>query len=332
MVSAGNKNGVLYVAKATTLASSGTAEQAIQLNPANDWLGSGGIGGVPAWWPAGQMLFVSDVGDGVTGVAGGVVGLKVGADCKLTVAWSQQLGGGANPDSTPTVANGVVYVGEGNTGKLVAYDARTGERLYISGGSGAGYAAPTVANGTVFQGTWDGFAPTSKGTLRAYKAGASPPPPPTNPVILGEKTIGTQADQNADGSAEAFQSTASQAGTIQSMALYLDAGSTAAKVTIGIYTDTGATKPGTLLAQGSKTTLTAGAWNTIAIPSTAITSGTKYWIAILGSTGGTIRFRDVSGGCKSETSASSALTALPATWATGLKYGDCPLSAYGDAG
>jgi outer membrane protein assembly factor BamB len=334
LVAAGNKNGILYVTKATTLATSGAPEQALQLNPANDWLGSGGVGGVPAWWSDGQMLFVSDVGDGFNGVAGGVVGLKVNADCTLSVAWSQPLGGGTNPDSTPTVANGVVYVGEGNTGKLAAYDARTGERLFLSAGGGAGYAAPIVANGTVFQGTWNGFASSSAGTLRAFKPGAGgpPPPPPPSTVILGASTVGTQPDQNSNGSAEAFQSTATKSGSITSMALYLDSGSSAAKVTIGIYTDTGATKPGTLLTQGSSTALTSGAWNTIAVPATDITAGTQYWIAILGSTGGTIRFRDVAGGCRSESSASSSLTALPATWTTGFKYTDCPLSAYGNAG
>ncbi|MCW3004482.1 MAG: PQQ-like protein [Conexibacter sp.] len=332
MVASGNKNGILYVSKTTTLAASGAPEQTIQLNPANDWLGSGGIGGVPAWWPEGQMLFVSDVGDGWNGVAGGVVGLKVNANCTLSVAWSKTLGGGSNPDSTPTVANGVVYVGEGNTGRLVAYDATSGEQLYVSAGGGAGYAAPIVANGTVYQGTWNGFSPSSTGTIRAFKAGASPPPPPPSGVLLGDQAIESSQDQNALGSAEAFQSTATAGGSLTKMSLYLDPASTAAKVTIGVYTDTGATKPGTLLTQGSSTTVNAGAWNTITVPSTTIASGTKYWIAILGTQSGTIRFRDVAGGCRSETSSSSALTALPATWTTGVKYSDCPLSAYGLAG
>jgi len=333
MVAAGNKNGVLYVTKATTLAASGTPEQALQLNPANDWLGSGGVGGVPAWSAADQMLYVSDVGDGFNGVAGGMVGLKVGLDCKLSVAWSQPLGGGTNPDSTPTVANGVVYVAEGNTGKLAAYNAQTGQRLYLSNGGGAGFAAPIVANGTVYQTTWDGFSTAAGGTLRAFKPGAAPPPPPPpGSLLIGTKTVGGQPDQNTNANAEAFQATATSSGSLTSLAIYLDTGSSAAKVTAGIYTDTGAIKPGTLLAQGSTTALTAGAWNTITIPATAITAGTPYWLAILGTNGGTIRFRDTPGGCRSESSASSALTTLPTTWATGTKYTDCPLSAYGNVG
>src|SRR5436190_8534019 len=61
MVAAGNKNGQLYVFKATDLAASAQPFQIITLNPANDSLGSGGVGGVPAFWQAGNLLFVSDV-------------------------------------------------------------------------------------------------------------------------------------------------------------------------------------------------------------------------------------------------------------------------------
>jgi hypothetical protein len=329
MVAAGNKNGVLYVTRASTLAASGAAEQTLQLNPANDWLGSGGVGGVPAWDPATQMLFVSDVGPGWNGVAGGMVGLKVNpATCTLSVAWSKSLGIDPNPDSTPTVANGVVYVAEGATGKLSAYDVTNGTTLYTSPGAGAGYAAPIVANGMVFQGVWDGFSPTSKGTIRAFKPGSAPPPV----ALIGEQNVGTQQDQNTSGSAEAFQTTANATGTVGKLSLYLDAASTAATVTVGVYASNSAgTHPSTLLTQGATSALTPGAWNTITIPAANVTSGTRYWIALLGTGSGTIKFRDVPNGCHSETSASASLTQLPATWATGLSYSDCPLSAYGTA-
>ena len=121
--------------------------------------------------------------------------------------------GGTNPDSTPTVANGVVYVAEGNTGRLAAYNAQTGQRLYISTSNGsAGFAAPIVANGTVYQTTWDGFSASSTGSLRAFKPGATPPPPPPpSSLLVGTKTIGSQSDQNVNGNAEAFQATATAA-------------------------------------------------------------------------------------------------------------------------
>lgn len=326
MVAAGNKNGILYVSHASTLAASGTAEQALQLNPANDWLGSGGIGGVPAWWPAGQMLFVSDTGPGWNGVAGGVVGLKVNADCTLSVAWSQPLGGGSQPDSTPTVANGVVYVGEGVSGRVDAFAAATGELLWQSAGGGAQYGAPMVANGTVYAGGWNGFTAGDAGTVRAFRPGATPPP---SGVLLGDQNVESQHDQNALGSAEAFQTTAAGTGTVSKLSLYLDAASTATKVTVGLYADNGSGHPGTLLTSASTTTVANGAWNEVAVPPVGVTSGKTYWIALLGSGSGTIKFRDTVGGCSSEASATTSLTALPATWTSGTRYHDCPLSAFG---
>jgi outer membrane protein assembly factor BamB len=326
MVAAGNKNGVLYVAKATTLAASGAPEQALQLNPANDWLGSGGVGGVPAWDPADQMLFVTDVGDGVNGVSAGVVGLKVDpATCTLSVAWSKPVGGGTNPNSTPTVANGVVYFGEGNSGKLWAFDAKTGELLWSSAAGGNAFAAPIVADGMVYQGLWNGYAASALGTIRAFKPGATPPPVP----IVGTADVGNQQDQNSAGRAEAFLATANASGTVTKLSLFLDGASAATGVAVGIYADNGAgTHPGALLTQATIATPAAGGWNAVTVPSVALTSGTRYWIALLG-TGGTVRFRDSPNGCKSETSASGTLTTLPAAWTTGTTYTDCPLSAYG---
>jgi outer membrane protein assembly factor BamB len=333
MVAAGNKNGILYIAKTTTLAASGAPEQTLQLNPANDWLGSGGVGGVPAWDATNQMLFITDVGSGVGTTLAGVVGLKVNADCTLSVAWSRQLGGGTNPNSTPTVANGVVYVSEGNTGKIAAYNAKTGEPLWTSAGGGGAFAAPIVANGMVYQGIWDGFTTAAAGTIKAFRPGATPPPPPPPTTqLVGSQTIQSQQDSNTSGKAEAYQATATASGSVAQITFYLDASSNVAKATLGIYADNGAaTHPGALLTQGSSTTLTPGAWNTLAVPAATLTSGTRYWIAILGTGSGTIRFRDGANGCKSETSSQTTLTALPATWTTGTVYTDCPLSAYGSS-
>ena len=107
-------------------------------------------------------MFISDVGPGVSGVAGGVVALNVTASCTLQVAWSTSLGGSTQPDSTPTVANGVVFVGEGATGMVHAYDAQTGAQLWNSGSTpysaAATYAAPIVAQGSLYVGSWSNFS------------------------------------------------------------------------------------------------------------------------------------------------------------------------------
>jgi hypothetical protein len=149
-------------------------------------------------------------------------------------------------------------------------------------------------------------------------------------VLLGQQEIETQRDSVLLGEAEAFPVTASANGTVRSLTIYLDGTSTVGRLTVGLYTEAGG-HPGTLLAQGSSTALTPGAWNTVAIPAVNVTAGTRYWIAVLGTQSGTIVFRDdPAGTCIAETSAQKTLTALPATWTTGQTWGgSCPLSAYG---
>jgi hypothetical protein len=184
MVAAGSKNGNLYVMRESDLESSGTPIQTLQLNAAGDGPGTGGVDGVPAYWPAGRMLFVSDAGPGAGGVSAGLVGLSIQSDCTLKVAWSRQLGGLESPNSTPTVADGVVFLGLG-TGSVQAFDAAAGTPLWNSGALGAAvYEAPIVARGRVYAGSWNGFAAASAGTLRAFSIGGTPPPPPPGPAFV----------------------------------------------------------------------------------------------------------------------------------------------------
>jgi outer membrane protein assembly factor BamB len=162
MAAVGNKNGNLYLFKGTELAASLPPFQTLTINQDNDSLGSGGVGGVPAYWSSGNMLFVTDAGPGMNGVRAGVVGLNITPSCTLQVVWSDTLGGSGSPNSTPTVANGVVLVGEGLTGQVHAYDALTGTELWNSGNTAysaaATYAAPIVAQGNVYVGSWSNFS------------------------------------------------------------------------------------------------------------------------------------------------------------------------------
>ena len=148
-------------------------------------------------------------------------------------------------------------------------------------------------------------------------------------VLLGEQTVETTADSNDAGSAEAFQITAAASSTLGSLTLYVDTPSSARQLVIGLYANSGG-NPGALLAQGNSSGLTAGTWNTVAIPPVNVTAGTLYWIAILG-TGGTLHFRDGGSTCTSQNSSQSNLTALPTTWTRGARWNTCRLSAYGSA-
>jgi hypothetical protein len=148
-------------------------------------------------------------------------------------------------------------------------------------------------------------------------------------VLLGNQNIASTTNSDQPGEAQAFQVTAASSGTLGSLSIYLDSSSSSTQLIGGLYASSGR-NPGALLSQGSSSVLTAGAWNTITIPPVAVTAGTNYWIAILG-TGGTLEFRDSGSHCSSQNSAQVTLTALPAAWTEGSRRSSCNLSAYGSA-
>jgi len=79
-------------------------------------------------------------------------------------------------NSTPTLANGVVFVGEGNGAESTpitlqpALPSGRGTRLLL-----LLFAAPVVARGTLYTGSWDGFAGSNNGTIRAFRLARLPP-------------------------------------------------------------------------------------------------------------------------------------------------------------
>jgi hypothetical protein len=146
--------------------------------------------------------------------------------------------------------------------------------------------------------------------------------------LLGSSAIESAADGEPSGQAEAFQATATGSGSAVSLSIYVDSGNRATTLVAGLYSDANG-HPGTLLNKGTKSAPTAGTWNKVTIAATALSSGKKYWIALMG-TGGTLRYRDGAGGpnCHSETYATNSLTTLPTTWRSGASWASCPLSGY----
>jgi hypothetical protein len=218
-----------------------------------------------------------------------------------------------------------------NGGAVHAYNAATGADLWNSGNvitGGATFAAPMVASGNLYIGSWNGYGSADGGTVRAFAVGSGPPPPPPPATVrLGSQVVQSTLDDNALGAAEAFQATAGASGTVGILSIYVDASSTATTLVTGLYADS-AGHPGALISQGTSSQLTAGAWNDIPISAAIVTAGTPYWLAILGTQSGTLRFRDGSG-CKSEMSQQTNLTSLPSTWVSGAVWPSCPLSGYG---
>ncbi len=255
MLAAGSKNGVLYVTSESNLEADNGANaanvQAIDLNLAIDDLGEGGLSGTPAYSPATNLLYVVDTGPGVSGVAGGLVALSVQPNCSLQVAWSQKVGTAISnsPNSTPTLANGVVYVGV-NNGSVSAFNAATGAPLWNSGSYGfAVYAAPIVANGELIAGSWNGAGDSDAGTIRAWTAPTSPVLS-LNPTSLSFSATAGGAEPSAQPVTVSNKGVGSLSFTAVSNASWLS------------VTSTGGTAPATLSVQPNITALATGTHTT----------------------------------------------------------------------
>jgi outer membrane protein assembly factor BamB len=116
--------------------------------------------GDAAYSSADNMVYVSNPIGSADGVyTNGMNAFSIGADCRLSKAWQHQLGTARAKGvvSPPTVADGVVYEGDGLDHTVVALDSRTGAVLWTSGSTitGAVFAAPTVVDGHVFAVAWD---------------------------------------------------------------------------------------------------------------------------------------------------------------------------------
>src|SRR6185437_9005145 len=121
--------------------------------------------------------------------------------------------------------------------------------------------------------------------------------------------------------------TAVQSGSAGSLSLWIDSGTTATAVAVGIYRDSSGT-PGTLLTHATITAPRLGAWNSVAVPAEHVYAGQRYWLALLG-VGGTVRFRDVAaGGGPNQNSARTDLTRLPSGWSGGARYHNAPASFF----
>ena len=127
--------------------------QRLQIASASDWR----FNGLPAWDPVTNMLYVSNSTDSSSGTyLHGLVALKAASNCSLSLAWQQTVGIQSTSVSSPTVANGVVYYGDGRDSHEFAFDAATGTALWNSGSTtGQLFAAPMVADGRLFVASWD---------------------------------------------------------------------------------------------------------------------------------------------------------------------------------
>ena len=163
----GSKYGQLFVYDRSHIPSGPV--QRLHLGGAGD--GTHSLLGSPAFWRAKRLVYLSNPGTRGRYKAG-FLAFRVTQHCRLKLAW--HASGPSELDSTPTVAGGVVYYGEGYKNNVVALDALTGKRLWSSGSAlihyHAVFAAPTVVGGRLyvsgFDGTLHALEPTTAASTR----------------------------------------------------------------------------------------------------------------------------------------------------------------------
>jgi hypothetical protein len=248
----------------------------------------------------------------------------------------------SNVDSTPPVISAVNAGSITNTGATITWTTDEPATTQVEYGTTTSYGSTTALNSTLVTGHSQALTGLTAGTTYNYRviskdsagnqavSGNFTFATTSAPVLLvGTQSVQSNQDSNPEGMAEAFQYTASASGTVNQLSLYIDASSAATQAIIGLYTNTGSNNPGNLLTQGTIASPVKGAWNSISVSAASVTSGTKYWIAVLGPVGaGTLWIRDAASGGPAQNSSQSNLTGLPATWASGASWGNSPMSAY----
>jgi outer membrane protein assembly factor BamB len=150
-LAAKNKSGVLVVYSQNAIGNGPT--QRIQIASIHDFR----FNGIPAYSAELHTLYIGDSSDS-SPYHHGMVALTVGSNCQLSLAWNQTVGPSVTSASPPTVANGVVYYGDGIGNTEFAFNAATGQQLWTSGTTMQGplYAAPIVVNGELLVASWAG--------------------------------------------------------------------------------------------------------------------------------------------------------------------------------
>jgi hypothetical protein len=149
---------------------------------------------------------------------------------------------------------------------------------------------------------------------------------PAGPIVLvGDLTIQPQQVRVAGGQAAAYQYIAGFSGQASIIRLFVDSGTTAPVIRVGLYADQDGS-PGAILTQGSVPGLTVG-WASVAVPPISLVQSQRYWIVVL-SPLGNINLRESAVGGSSLLSSQTTLAAFPATWTGGESGARAPLSAY----
>jgi len=101
--------------------------------------------------------------------------------------------------------------------------------------------------------------------------------PPTN---LGKTDIGATNNVFSGGDLKAYKYTLGEAGTVQSITVYIQSYGSGARIRVGIYNDN-SNYPGSLIAGNEEWTVAATGWKTITLSTPVYFPAGSYWISLL---------------------------------------------------
>src|SRR5919199_6587252 len=153
-------------------------------------------------------------------------------------------------------------------------------------------------------------------------------------TLLGDTQVEKSAVRYADGTAIAVPTTATLSRTLGRISIFVDRGSAADRIVVGLYADD-AGAPGMLLSEGTIGSPVGDAWNIARVTPTDVGAGQSYWIAALSPLGhGALRIRQQADhdAVPVATSKSRTLSDLPLSWGSGKASRGGPVSAFGSEG
>jgi hypothetical protein len=254
-------------------------------------------------------------------------------------------GGGGGDTTNPTVSLTAPANGAGVSGASVPVSANASDNVGVAGvqfkldGANLGAEDTTSPYSITWNSTAASNGPHSLTAVARDAAGNTTTSTAVSVTvsggtsfILGNQTVESLADSLSSQQSEAWPFTASGSGNAGTAFINLDASSNAQTVLVGLYSDSSGA-PGSLLATATIASPAAG-WNSAALSSNpAITAGTSYWLAVLGTGTGNVVVRDRGSGgtCNARVNVS------PNNWTSlhnpfgsldPTTFAQCPVSAY----
>lgn len=263
-----NKSGVLVLYDAGSIGAG-----PVQKLKISDYVDGGELIGVPAYSPVTHKVYVSSPTDLTGGpYVHGLLAFDVGNDCKLHLSWDKSAGPNGAVTSSPTLAGGVVYYGDGLGKSLLAYNAATGARLWDSGTTIAGpvFGAPSVVGGRVFVGSW-------AGAVYAFAPGANA----ARAKAFGDSVAGRLTDAGHAGYLDVAGPYAVRTKVrVHQLSGYLAGGAGVSHLRAVIYRDARG-RPGALVAVTREAAVAAdrpAGWTNLTLPVAVILPAGSYWL------------------------------------------------------